>query len=99
MNSEYDESIVQKFEAVGTAKNIKTIAQGRNVSLTNGYIDEEPLNIGMTNRFNLRVTCNTIINHPKTSEKQKQFAKKIFDINKCNMAELNIIKGIMKRYK
>jgi hypothetical protein len=99
MNTEYDESLVQKFEDVGTAKNIKTMKQGRNVSLTNDYINEQPLSKGMTNRFNLRVTCNTIINHPKTSNKQKELAKKIFDRNNCNLVELNIIKNIMKRYK
>lgn len=99
MNSEYDESIVQKFEAIGEAHNIKTRAQGRKISLTKGYINESPLNKGKPAKFNLLLTCNTIINHNKSSQKQKEFAKKIFNQGYCNIIELNIIMSIRKRLK
>lgn len=99
MNHEYDESIVEKLPLIGKPKGIKTKAQGRNVSLTNDYIDESILNRGRVAKFNLRLTCNTIMKHRRTSEKQKEIARKIFERNYCTSNELNIIISIMRRYK
>ena len=96
---EYDEAMVEKTGSIGGAKTIKTVKQGRNVSLTNGYIDEEPLAKGRNIRFNLRLTCSTIMNHPKASEKQKEWAKDIFDRETCSIRELSFIQNFMKRYK
>lgn len=90
---------IEYLPTIGEAKSIKTIKQGRKVSITNGFIDESPLNVGTRNKFNLRLTCNTIMKHPKTSKKQKELAKAIFEKGYCNKSELNIIMSIMKRYK
>ena len=99
MICEYDEDMVEKIKSIGGAKTIKTVRQGRSVSLTDGYIDEEPLNKGRNRRFNLRLTCSTIMKHPKSSEKQKEWAKDIFDKGTCSIRELSFIQNFMKRYK
>lgn len=99
MNEEYDESLVEFLPKIGEPKNIKTVKQGRNVSLTSGYIDEAPLNSGNQKKFNLRLTCLRIIQHEKSSKKQKEWAKKIMEKGSANSVELKFVMNFARNNK